>query len=137
MQSEQAKALHKLHQLVTNHLQENSAALVLRRAQVSPTQLAFLRKLGSLRDGMRMTEAARWFRFSTAAATGGADRLENLGLAERSHGVDDRRKVFLKITTDGLALISRYDEAAIKDLEELDLAGTNPMLERARLALAS
>ncbi|OYW74939.1 MAG: hypothetical protein B7Z37_15570 [Verrucomicrobia bacterium 12-59-8] len=44
---------------------------------------------------------------STAAATGLVDRLEKLGLMERTHAVDDRRKVLVRITSRGIELVSR------------------------------
>jgi DNA-binding MarR family transcriptional regulator len=44
---------------------------------------------------------------STAAATGLVDRLEKLGYMERTHAIDDRRKVLVRITSRGLELVSR------------------------------
>src|SRR5271170_38067 len=40
---------------------------------------------------------------TTAAATGLVDRLENLGFVERSHVIEDRRKIMVKITKHGSA----------------------------------
>ncbi|MCX6850020.1 MAG: MarR family transcriptional regulator, partial [Verrucomicrobia bacterium] len=50
---------------------------------------------------------ARKMGHSTAAATGLVDRLEKLGLMERTHAVDDRRKVLVRITSRGIELVSR------------------------------
>jgi DNA-binding MarR family transcriptional regulator len=44
---------------------------------------------------------------STAAATGLVDRLEKLGYMERTHAIDDRRKVMVRVTSKGLDLVSR------------------------------
>jgi DNA-binding MarR family transcriptional regulator len=44
---------------------------------------------------------------STAAATGLVDRLEKLGYMERSHAIDDRRKVMVRVSSKGLDLVSR------------------------------
>ncbi len=54
-----------------------------------------------------MTDIARKMGHSTAAATGLVDRLEKLGYMERTHAVDDRRKVLVRITSRGLELVSR------------------------------
>src|ERR1700674_1781485 len=43
---------------------------------------------------------------TTAAATGLVDRLEKLGYVERSHALDDRRKVMVKITQKGSSLVA-------------------------------
>jgi DNA-binding MarR family transcriptional regulator len=47
---------------------------------------------------------------STAAATGLVDRLEKLGYMERTHAIDDRRKVLVRITSQGIQLVSRLRE---------------------------
>ena len=54
-----------------------------------------------------MTDIARKMGHSTAAATGLVDRLEKLGYMERTHAIDDRRKVLVRITSRGLELVSR------------------------------
>ena len=43
---------------------------------------------------------------TTAAATGLVDRLEKLGYIQRSHAVDDRRKVMVRITKKGSGLVA-------------------------------
>jgi DNA-binding MarR family transcriptional regulator len=54
-----------------------------------------------------MTDIARKMGHSTAAATGLVDRLEKLGYMERSHAIDDRRKVMVRVSSKGLDLVSR------------------------------
>lgn len=44
---------------------------------------------------------------TTAAATGLVDRLEKLGYVQRSHAMDDRRKVMVRITKKGSNLVAR------------------------------
>jgi DNA-binding MarR family transcriptional regulator len=44
---------------------------------------------------------------TTAAATGLVDRLEKLGYVQRSHALDDRRKVMVKITEKGSGLVAQ------------------------------
>src|ERR1700722_11284111 len=44
---------------------------------------------------------------TTAAATGLVDRLEKLGYVQRSHALDDRRKVMVKITQKGSGLVAK------------------------------
>ena len=43
---------------------------------------------------------------TTAAATGLVDRLEKLEYVQRSHALDDRRKVMVKITKKGSGLVA-------------------------------
>jgi DNA-binding MarR family transcriptional regulator len=43
---------------------------------------------------------------TTAAATGLVDRLEKLGYVQRSHALDDRRKVMVRITQKGSGLVA-------------------------------
>src|SRR6516164_5889757 len=43
---------------------------------------------------------------TTAAATGLIDRLEKLGYVQRSHALDDRRKVMVRITKKGSSLVA-------------------------------
>jgi DNA-binding MarR family transcriptional regulator len=59
---------------------------------------------------LTMTDIARKMGHSTAAATGLVDRLEKLGYMERTHAIDDRRKVLVRITSQGLQLVSRLRE---------------------------
>jgi DNA-binding MarR family transcriptional regulator len=58
-----------------------------------------------------MTDIARKMGHSTAAATGLVDRMEKLGYVERSHAVDDRRKVMVRITGKGVELVARLRSA--------------------------
>ncbi len=74
--------------------------------------------LGALcrEHALTMSEIAAKMRHTTAAATGLVDRLEKIGYVERSHSHDDRRKVLVKITAHGVALVSRIKEDMIRNL---------------------
>lgn len=68
-----------------------------------------------------MTDIARKMGHSTAAATGLVDRLEKLGYMERTHAIDDRRKVLVRITAKGIDLVSRLrDELQARIAEAME-----------------
>ncbi len=74
--------------------------------------------LGALADGeaLTMSQIAAKMRHTTAAATGLVARLETIGYVQRAHATDDRRKVLVKITTRGSALVVRLKEDMIHNL---------------------
>ncbi len=78
----------------------------LNRDNISFAQFFLLSYLASSKD-LTMTDIARKMSHSTAAATGLVDRLEKLGYMERTHAIDDRRKVMVRVTSKGLELVSR------------------------------
>ena len=78
----------------------------LNRDNISFAQFFLLSFLSTSKE-MTMTDIARKMGHSTAAATGLVDRLEKLGYMERTHAVDDRRKVMVKVTSSGLELVAR------------------------------
>lgn len=78
----------------------------LNRDNISFAQFFLLSYLASSKD-LTMTDIARKMGHSTAAATGLVDRLEKLGYMERSHAIDDRRKVMVRVSSKGLDLVSR------------------------------
>ncbi|MCB1224655.1 MAG: MarR family transcriptional regulator [Verrucomicrobiales bacterium] len=78
----------------------------LNRDNISFAQFFLLTYLSTSRE-LTMTDIARKMGHSTAAATGLVDRLEKLGYMERTHAVDDRRKVLVRITPRGLDLVAR------------------------------
>lgn len=69
---------------------------------------------------MTMTQISRLMGHSTAAATGLVDRLEKLGLAERSHASDDRRKVEVAITPKGREILMDQTKTLQDILDEPD-----------------
>ncbi len=82
----------------------------LSRGNISFSQFYLLSYLTTSRD-LTMTDIARKMGHSTAAATGLVDRMEKLGYVERSHAIDDRRKVMVRITAKGIELVSRLRSA--------------------------
>lgn len=70
-------------------------------------------------DEVTMTRIARWVGHSTAAATGLIDRLERFGYVERRFAAYDRRKVLVRITQKGRALLAEVKEAAETELGEM------------------
>jgi DNA-binding MarR family transcriptional regulator len=78
----------------------------LNRDNISFAQFFLLSYLATSPE-LTMTDIARKMGHSTAAATGLVDRLEKLGYMERTHAIDDRRKVLVRITSQGLQLVAR------------------------------
>jgi DNA-binding MarR family transcriptional regulator len=100
----------------------------LNRDNISFAQFFLLSYLSTSPE-LTMTDIARKMGHSTAAATGLVDRLEKLGYMERTHAIDDRRKVLVRITSQGLQLVSRLrDElqnqvaSAMSETASLDAA---------------
>ena len=78
----------------------------LNKDNISFAQFFLLSYLSTSKE-LTMTDIARKMGHSTAAATGLVDRLEKLGYMERTHAIDDRRKVLVRITAKGIDLVSR------------------------------
>ena len=72
-----------------------------------------------LRPLLSMSEIAEKMNHSTAAATGLVDRLENLGYVQRSHAATDRRKVLVKITKKGSALVEKIRQDIVNNLTQI------------------
>ena len=74
--------------------------------------------LGALGGGqsLTMSQIAARMQHTTAAATGLVDRLGALGYLERAHATDDRRKVLVKITARGAALVAHIKDDMIHNL---------------------
>lgn len=96
----------------------------LNRDNISFAQFFLLSYLSTSKE-LTMTDIARKMGHSTAAATGLVDRLEKLGYMERTHAVDDRRKVLVRITAKGLDIVSRLrDELQGRIAEAMEEAQT-------------
>ena len=67
-------------------------------------------------DALTMSQIAARMQHTTAAATGLVDRLGTLGYVERAHATDDRRKVLVKITAHGAALVAHIKDDMIHNL---------------------
>lgn len=87
----------------------------LARGHVSFSQyclLSFLRET----DTLSMTDIAQRMGHTTAATTGIVDRLEKLGHVSRSGGLEDRRKVFVRMTPSGAALVGKVHDDMVTNL---------------------
>ncbi|MBK1884124.1 MarR family transcriptional regulator [Luteolibacter pohnpeiensis] len=93
----------KINQLV-NQL------VVARRLKLSITSLAILSYLYENNE-QKVGVIAAHLGIHTAALTGMAESLENLGFAVRKHGKSDRRTVWLSITYSGFAAMEEITEA--------------------------
>lgn len=92
----------------------------LNRENISFAQFFLLSYLATSKE-LTMTDIARKMGHSTAAATGLVDRLEKLGYMERTHAVEDRRKVLVRVTSKGLDLVSRLrDELQTQIADAMD-----------------
>jgi DNA-binding MarR family transcriptional regulator len=83
--------------------------------QVSFPQYFLLAHIAT-NEGLSMTDIAERMSHSTAAATGLVDRLENLGYVRRGPASSDRRKVLVKITKKGQALVEKIREDIVGNL---------------------
>jgi len=73
----------------------------------------------SQQDSATMTEIAQKMGHTTAAATGLVDRLENLDYVTRCHATDDRRKVVVRITSKGEALVQRIRQDMVNNISKV------------------
>jgi DNA-binding MarR family transcriptional regulator len=87
--------------------------------QVSFPQFFLLGHIESQREPLSMSEIAEKMSHSTAAATGLVDRLEKLGYVQRTHAVNDRRKVLVKITKKGSSLVERIRLDIVNNLSQI------------------
>lgn len=68
---------------------------------------------------LSMSEVAEKMGHTTAAATGLVDRLEHFGYVSREHSQADRRKVMVKVTRRGTALVQRIREEMAASLSKM------------------
>jgi DNA-binding MarR family transcriptional regulator len=70
-------------------------------------------------EQLTMTEIAQRMGHTTAAATGLVDRLEKLGLAQRDHAREDRRKILVRPTPEGCSLVTSVRDDMVDNLLKL------------------
>lgn len=90
----------------------------LNRGNVSFPQFFLLTYLSS-EDYLTMSDIAKKMGHSTAAATGLVDRLEKLGYVERVHAAEDRRKIMVRVTQEGIELVAQMRKHIAADLSSL------------------
>jgi len=115
----------------------------LNRGNISFPQFFLLAYLSS-EDYLTMSDIAKKMGHSTAAATGLVDRLEKLDYVERVHAAEDRRKIMVRITQQGVELVAHMrtkiasslsDVMSDMDEEESDtIAAANRALADKKLA---
>lgn len=66
-----------------------------------------------------MSAIAKKMGHSTAAATGLVDRLEKLNFVERVHAAEDRRKIMVRITTEGNEIVATMRGHIATELADL------------------
>ncbi|MBV9491028.1 MAG: MarR family transcriptional regulator [Verrucomicrobia bacterium] len=103
----------KLQRRFLLHLSEELA-----RGSVSFPQFFLLTYLAK-QESLTMSGIAAQMGHTTAAATGLVDRLEKLGYVHRSHALDDRRKVIVKITRKGSNLVARIRQDMINKISSV------------------
>ena len=112
--------------LRTCDLLSRRLALVLKGADLSPTQYNVLRILRGAPEGLACGEIAGRMITRDPDVTRLLDRLEKRGLIARSRESKDRRMVLTRITPEGLSALAELDEP-IQDLhrEQLGHLGRN------------
>lgn len=93
----------------------NNLSAELSRGNISFAQFFLLTALEG-GEALTMSRIAARMRHTTAAATGLVDRLEALGYVARAHSTEDRRKVLVRITAQGRALVARTKEDMVHNL---------------------
>lgn len=86
--------------------------------QLTVSQLNLL-KLINLPGGHTISEVAAFMGVSKAAASKAADRLARRMLLRRAEGEDDRRTIYLSITSGGTRLLEAYNAATRRKLAEV------------------
>ncbi|MFV0337451.1 MAG: MarR family winged helix-turn-helix transcriptional regulator [Chthoniobacterales bacterium] len=90
----------------------------LTRGHLSFSQLFLLCQLVG-NEGMTMSEIASKMSHTMAAATGLVDRLENFAYVDRSRAPTDRRKVLVKITSNGQSIVREIKDEMQKNLTRM------------------
>ncbi len=92
--------------------------LELSRKNVSFAQFSLLGYLGQ-EDTLTMSQIAKKMGHTTAAATGLVDRLEGMKYIQRLGDPADRRKVLVKITRKGSALVQDIQQDLVCNLSDV------------------
>ena len=90
----------------------------LNQGNISFPQFFLLAYLSS-EDYLTMSDIAKKMGHSTAAATGLVDRLEKLEYVERVHAAEDRRKIMVRITQQGIELVAHMRKKIASSLSDI------------------
>lgn len=82
------------------------------------SQVMVLQALGFHKE-MKMTELATFLGLSKANATGLVDRLVTRGLIDRRHSSDDRRVIYIRLTSAGRTAAAKLAEQQRKGLARM------------------
>lgn len=112
--------------LAWRELRRGASGAQLRRHLLGPdgpaleqAQIDALEVLAADTDGMPMSEFADALRVDPSTATRAIDRLERVGLAERSQTDGDRRFVRAKVTAEGTRTMRRIARLRAAGMERL------------------
>lgn len=90
----------------------------LNKGKISYAQFFLLGYLDD-QDSLTMTDIAKKMGHSTAAATGLVDRLQKLGYVSRVHAEDDRRKILVRISSDGRSLVRQLRNSLVENVANM------------------
>lgn len=90
----------------------------LNRDKISYPQFFLLAYLAE-EDCLSMSSIAKMMGHSTAAATGMVDKLQELGYISRATAASDRRKIMVRISKAGTALVERMRLNIARDLASI------------------
>lgn len=108
----------------------------LNRDKVSYPQFFLLAYLAE-EECLSMSSIAQMMGHSTAAATGMVDKLQELGHLKRFTATADRRKIVVRITEQGRALVERMRGNIARDLADMMAKNeTEPELDHAKTLIA-
>lgn len=71
------------------------------------------------REQLTVGELAERLQIQPHSAVGLVNRLEDQGLIERIHGPDDRRQVFIRLTSKGMRVLDSLENLHRKELRHL------------------
>ncbi|CAA0105896.1 HTH-type transcriptional regulator MhqR [BD1-7 clade bacterium] len=83
---------------------------------VTPEEAVILNQLWD-RDNQTITELGQWSVKDASTLTRQVDSLEKKGYVVREHGTDDRRKVFVHLSEDGLDLRATFDATNVPQMD--------------------
>ncbi len=118
---------------------QNRFLRLFRKFELTPSQYNVLRILRGEGRPLPSLEIAERMIQETPAITGLIDRLEKLGLVQRTRCEEDRRVVFVSITDKGTELLSQLDtpvvelhQSLVSHMTNAEITQLNKLLVKAR-----